>query len=52
MALEAHHILTGASWFALLPCLKMRLSLGVLYRVRHALGKVAGKALIKGKALF
>jgi hypothetical protein len=30
----------------------MRLALGVLYRVRHALGKVAGEALIEGKALF
>jgi hypothetical protein len=30
----------------------MRLSLRVLYRVRHALGKVAGEALIEGKALF
>jgi hypothetical protein len=30
----------------------MRLALGVLYRVRHALRKVAGKALIEGKAFF
>jgi hypothetical protein len=30
----------------------MRLALGVLYRVRHALGKVAGEALAKGEALF
>jgi hypothetical protein len=30
----------------------MRLALCVLYRVRHALGKVAGEALIESKALF
>jgi hypothetical protein len=30
----------------------MRLALRLLYRVWDALGKVAGEALIKGKALF
>jgi hypothetical protein len=30
----------------------MRLALGVLYRVRLALGKIAGEALIESKALF
>jgi hypothetical protein len=30
----------------------MRLALGVLYRVRHALRKVAGEALIKGETFF
>jgi hypothetical protein len=30
----------------------MRLALRVLYRVRDALRKVAGEALIEGKALF
>jgi hypothetical protein len=30
----------------------MRLALGVLYRIRHALCKVAGEALVKGQALF
>jgi hypothetical protein len=48
MAREADRKLTGASWLALFLRLKMRLALGVLYRVRHALGKVAGEALIEG----
>jgi hypothetical protein len=30
----------------------MRLALGVLYRVRHALGKVASEALVKGETFF
>jgi hypothetical protein len=30
----------------------MRLAFRVLYRVRHALRKVAGEALIESKALF
>jgi hypothetical protein len=30
----------------------MRISFRLLYRVRHALCKVAGEALVKGKAFF
>jgi hypothetical protein len=30
----------------------MRLAFRLLYRVRDALGKVAGEALVKGEALF
>jgi hypothetical protein len=30
----------------------MRLALRILYRIRHALGKIAGEALVIGKALF
>jgi hypothetical protein len=30
----------------------MRFALGVLYRVRHTLGKVAGEALVKGETFF
>jgi hypothetical protein len=30
----------------------MRLALQRFYRVRHALGKVAGEALVKSQAIF